>query len=239
MLNIEPHFIQFVFLVALGFISGKFISTSLIQIIIWERVNDLGVKPPLISAALIYLRQTFCGWNSELPPRCRLISLMTSLLFVTFWIRYGINSTFIFCCIYSLFAQIFLFSWLDKRGVPEVINSSFIACGIVAVFFIDQNRIFISVFVSILYFVFKCFNDYTFSGSFHKVYFKNLSFIFSLVIWFGLLPSIICIFVAYGTGKLISIQKGFKNIKYNHELLNPIMCVLFFIYALFKFPSAL
>ena len=118
MLKLDIHFIQFLTLLALGFIFGKFISTSLIQISIWERVKDLGVKPPITSTILIYIKQTFCGWNSHLAPRCLLISLMTSLIFVTFWVRYGISPTFYFCCVYSLFNQIYLFAWLDKKNIP-------------------------------------------------------------------------------------------------------------------------
>jgi hypothetical protein len=239
MLNVDFHFIHFSTLIALGFISGKFISTSLIQISVWDRVKDLGINPPLTSTLLIYLKQTFCGWNNNLSPRCLLISLMTSLIFVTFWVIYGISNTFFFCCLYSVFGQIYLFAWLDNRDVPEIITGVFIIIGNVAVYYLDKNRLFISILILILYSIIKYFNFAYKLELFNNNYFKLSSFSIAATVWFGFSPTIICLLLSYITATLIRAQKKIKKIHYNYQLINSIMCVFFFIYSLFKFPSIL
>ncbi len=239
MLTIDVHFVQTLLLLAVGFISGKFISTFLIQISVWERVKELGVRPSLTSAILIYWRQTFCGWNNELAPRCLLISLLTSILFVTFWARYGISMTLLFCCLYSLFGQIYLFSWLDDKDIPEKFNIIFIIMGNIAVYFIDKNRFALSIIFSIIYFITIYFGVHHSRKFSNNTYSKLFGFVFSLVVWFGLTPTLAVMSLAYIAAILIRTQDKFKKVYCNYELLNPIMCVFFFIYSLFKFPSVL
>jgi hypothetical protein len=239
MLKLDIHFIQFLTLLALGFISGKFISTSLIQISIWERVKDLGVKPPITSTILIYIKQTFCGWNSDLAPRCLLISLMTSLIFVTFWVRYGISPTFYFCCVYSLFNQIYLFAWLDKKNIPEAITIIFIGVGTLAVYLLDKKNLIVLIIVLFIYLMFQLFKNLKNYNPLNSYYSNLLSFIFPSFIWFNIQPTLVCIALSYITATLIGSQKSIEGNYYNYELLTPIMSVFFFIYLLFKFPSIL
>ena len=239
MVYVDTHFIQFLVLLGTGFISGKFISTSLIQFSIWERVKGLGIEPPLTSSILIYLKQTFCGWGTNLAPRCLLISLLTSLIFVTFWVRYGFSFIFIFCCLYSLFGQIYLFSWIDDREVPEGLTSLFIFIGNISVYFVEEYRLANSILLTIIFFIIK---HSILSGILkfqHNIYFRSLSFIFPMMIWFGLKPTLTILFLAYITAALIRVQKEIKGGRFYYEFLNPIICVFFFIYILFKFPSAL
>ena len=239
MLTMDIHFVQTLLLLAIGFISGKFISTFLIQISVWERVKELGVRPSLSSAILIYCRQTFCGWNTELAPRCLVISLLTSILFITFWARYGISLTLIFCCIYSLFGQVYLFSWLDDKDIPENVTMIFLIMGSISVYFLDENRFSHSLLFSILYFIsiyFGFHRNHRISGNTCS----NLyGFVFSLVVWFGLIPTLAVMSLSYMAAILIRTQEKIKKVYCNHELLNPIMCVFFFVYSLFKFPSVL
>ena len=172
-------------------------------------------------------------------PRVKSPWNVTSILFITFSARYDISLTLIFCCLFSLFGQIYLFSGLDDKDIPEIVNIIFIIIGNLAVYILDNERLISSIIFSIFYLVAIYFGVYRKQKFLDNSYSNFYSFVLSLIVWFGLIPTLTVMTLSYTAAILMRTQRRIKNTHSNYGLLNPIMCVFFFIYSLFKFPSAL
>jgi len=224
----------------IGLIFGKFISTAIIQLSIWDKVQLLGLKPSLKTTFKIFLQQVFLDWGSDLKTKDLAIKLITAIFFFTFWFRYGPNISFLYCCIFLIFIEFFIFAWLEKLKIPETVFIMFIFIGSTATFHNFSSKVPSSIFFLFLYFSINYFLKRFFIKKVSLEIFNNIKFIITLGVWFGMIATIQLSFFSY----LLTIMIKEKNKHSTYFLLkpkyvNPLMGVFSLVYILFNFPIIL
>lgn len=228
------------FLLAIGFVFGKFVNTAIIQLSIWEKVGLLGLKPPVKSTFKIFMQQIFHQWGNDLTARCLTINLITAICFFTFWFRYGTTVIFFYCSIYFLFIEFFLFSWLEKLKVPEFIYSSFILLGLVGSYFVTSNNFYFSLGFIFLYILFNFTFKKTLLNKLSITLFNNLKFFVCVGVWFGIQTAIIIVLLSSLATIIVTDKKIYPHyFSLKFKYLNPLMCIFTLVYILFLFPCVL